>query len=122
MDNKQVFAGRLLRLALTDKNGAVLGRMADVLLAPAYGSMPPRVLGFVVNVQRRRIFVNAGRVATVGSSGVSLKGGTVDLRHFQLPGSASAGPGERQAPGDQPQTSGSSSTRAVDIMTQASGR
>lgn len=83
MENKRVFAGRLLRLALTDENGALLGRVEDVVLAPPYGATPPRVLGFVANVQRRRIFVNAGRVATIGPSGVCLRGGTVDLRHFQ---------------------------------------
>ena len=83
VDNKRVFAGRLLRLALTDENGAVLGRVEDVVVAPAYADKPPRVLGFVANLQRRRIFVNAGRVGTIGHTGVCLQGGTVDLRHFQ---------------------------------------
>jgi CBS domain-containing protein len=80
---EQVFAGRLLRLALTDDTGAAIGRIEDVVLAPPYGSRPPRVLGFVANVQRRRIFVNAARIATIGPGGMSLSGGTVDLRHFE---------------------------------------
>jgi CBS domain-containing protein len=83
VDNKRVFAGRLLRLALTDENGAVLGRVEDVVVAPAYADKPPRVLGFVANLQRRHIFVNAGRVGSIGHTGVCLQGGTVDLRHFQ---------------------------------------
>ena len=83
MDNKFVFAGRLLRLGLTDENGVVLGRVQDVVVAPPYGDAPPKVLGFVANMQRRRIFVNAGRVASIGAGGVSLRGGTVDLRHFK---------------------------------------
>jgi Mg/Co/Ni transporter MgtE len=41
------------------------------------------VLGFIANVQRRRIFVNAARAAEVGPAGVRLRGGTVDLRHFE---------------------------------------
>lgn len=78
----RLFAGRLLRLPLSDEAGAVLGRIEDVVLAPAAGQMPPRVLGLVANVQRRRIFVNAGRVGELGRGGVRLRGGTVDLRHF----------------------------------------
>lgn len=80
----RIFAGRLLRLALSDETGAMLGRIEDVVLAPAAGQMPPRVLGLVANVQRRRIFINAGRVAEVGRDGVRLSGGTVDLRHFEV--------------------------------------
>jgi CBS domain-containing protein len=83
VDNKFVFAGRLLRLGLTDENGVVLGRVLDVVVAPPYGGAPPRVLGFVANMQRRRIFVSAGRVGSIGPSGVCLRGGTVDLRHFK---------------------------------------
>jgi CBS domain-containing protein len=81
--DERVFAARLLRLGLTDETGAVLGRVEDVVIAPAYGDRPPRALGFVADVQRRRIFVNAGRVGGIGSTGVSLRGGTVDLRHFE---------------------------------------
>ncbi|MGH9088385.1 MAG: magnesium transporter MgtE N-terminal domain-containing protein [Acidimicrobiales bacterium] len=62
----------------------MFGRIEDVVLAPAAGSTPPRVLGVVANVQRRRIFVNAGRAAEVGRDGVRLRGGTVDLRHFKV--------------------------------------
>lgn len=83
VENKRVFAARLLRLALTDESGSLLGRIEDVVLAPPFGTAPPRALGFVANVQRRRIFVNAARVASIDPGGVSLRGGTVDLRHFQ---------------------------------------
>ena len=41
------------------------------------------MLGFVVGVERRRIFVNAARVSTLGNNtGVILKSGAVDIRHF----------------------------------------
>lgn len=78
------FAGRLLRLPLSDETGSLLGRIEDLVLAPAAGQTPPRVLGLVANVQRRRIFVNAGRVAELGPGGARLQGGSVDLRHFKV--------------------------------------
>src|SRR5205823_2332561 len=68
---------------LLDADGATVGRVADVVLGPSAAFEAPRVLGFVVGVQRRRIFVGAGRVADVDAAGVRLSGGTVDLRHFQ---------------------------------------
>lgn len=79
----RIFAGRLLRLGLTDENGVALGRVDDILIAPAYSTAPPHVLGFVAEVQRRRIFVNTGRIGEVDSRGVRLRHGTVDLRHFR---------------------------------------
>jgi CBS domain-containing protein len=75
---------RLVRLPLLDSEGTALGRVADVVLGPPSGGDSPRVIGFVGVVQRRRIFVNANRVGRIGVSGVELRSGTVDLRHFQL--------------------------------------
>ena len=87
MSRPPIYASRLVGLPLLDADGATVGRVADVVLGPSAGSEPPRVLGFVVTVQRRRIFVGAGRVAEVDSAGIRLSGGTVDLRHFrQRPG------------------------------------
>ena len=42
------------------------------------------MLGFVSTVQRRRIFINAARVAELDASGLRLRGGAIDLRHFQI--------------------------------------
>ena len=83
MADERIYAARLLRLGLTDENGAALGRVEDVVVAPAYSNTAPRVLGFVADVQRRRIFVNAGRIGHIGPTGVALRHGTVDLRHFR---------------------------------------
>jgi CBS domain-containing protein len=80
---QRVFAARLARLPLTDEAGAVLGRIEDVVLAASVAGEAPAVIGFVVEVQRRRIFVNTGRVRHVGPTGISLRGGTVDLRAFR---------------------------------------
>lgn len=83
MPDERVFAARLMRLGLADEHGAVIGRIEDVVIGPAFGSSAPRVLGFVAGVQRRRIFVSAGRAAAIGPAGITLRGGTVDLRHFR---------------------------------------
>ncbi len=83
MPEERVFAARLMRLGLADELGATIGRVEDVVVAPAHGLSSPRVLGFVANVQRRRIFVSAGRAASIGPGGITLRGGTVDLRHFR---------------------------------------
>lgn len=83
MADELVFVSRIARLALSDAEGAHLGRVDDIVLVPSH-KRPPRVLGFVASVQRRRIFVNVGRVAELDISGVRLRSGAIDLRHFQL--------------------------------------
>ncbi len=78
-----IYVSRLVRIPLLDSEGTAIGRIADVVLGPPSGGDSPRVIGFVGVVQRRRIFVNANRVGRIDTSGVELRGGTVDLRHFQ---------------------------------------
>ncbi len=77
-----IYVSRLTRLPLLAADESHVGRIADVLLGAPYRDAPPRVIGFVATVQRRRIFVNAGRVAEVHAGGVRLRSGTIDLRHF----------------------------------------
>jgi CBS domain-containing protein len=79
---KLIFTSRLGRLPLLDGEGLPIGRVRDVVILPAAGGEPPRVLGLVASVQRRQIFVNLGRVAEFSVDGVHLQGGTVDLRRF----------------------------------------
>jgi hypothetical protein len=52
------------------------------VILPAAGSEPPRALGLVVTLQRRRIFVNLGRITEISIDGAHLRGGTVDLDRF----------------------------------------
>lgn len=78
-----IYVSRLVKLPLNESEGAALGHVADVVLGPPSGRDSPRVIGFVGVMQRRRIFVNANRVGRIDTSGVELRGGTVDLRHFQ---------------------------------------
>ena len=76
-----VFVSRLIKLPLVDSTGLPIGDLHDVVLVSA-GRDAPRVLGFVANVQRRRIFVNANRVGDIDPTGVRLRTGTIDVRPF----------------------------------------
>ena len=76
------YVSRVARLPLVDGDGGTIGRVEDVVLAPA-GRGAPRVLGFVTDVQRRRIFVNANRVDALEPTGVRLRSGVIDVRAFR---------------------------------------
>jgi len=82
MDERLVYVSKLVRLPLVSGDGTELGRMADVVLRA--GDPVPRVNGFVVAVQRRRVFVPAGRVADIEVDGVRLRRAAINLRQFEL--------------------------------------
>jgi len=82
MPEHQVFTSRLRGRPLLDSDGLAIGRIRDVVILPAPGSEPPRALGLVVTLQRRRIFVNLGAIAEISIDGAHLSGGTVDLDRF----------------------------------------
>ena len=82
MPEHQVFASRLRGRPLLDSDGLAVGRIRDVVILPAPGNEPPRALGLVVTLQRRRIFVNLGAIAEISIDGAHLRGGTVDLDRF----------------------------------------
>ena len=92
MPDRIVYVSRLIRLSLVGADGADVGHMADVVLD--LGGRPPRVNGFVVAVQRRHVFVGAGRVGEIERDGVRLRRGSVNLRQFELR------PGERLLVGE----------------------
>jgi CBS domain-containing protein len=77
-----VFTSRLSGRQLLGNEGFSIGRVRDVVILPSAGGEPPWVLGLVVTLQRRHIFVNLGRVAEVSVDGVRLRGGTIDLQRF----------------------------------------
>ena len=81
MTSGQIFTSRL-KWPLLDSEGLTIGRIRDVVILPAAGSDPPRALGLVVTLQRRRIFVNLGRIAEISVDGAHLLGDTVDLERF----------------------------------------
>ena len=91
MEAAPIYASRVLRLPLLDRDGMAIGRIGDLVVSPPTHRHAPRVLGFVAAVQRRDIFVNANRVRDIEAAGVRLNSGTVDLHRFQLrPGELSA--------------------------------
>jgi CBS domain-containing protein len=82
MERRLIYLTRLTRLPLLGADGAEVGRIADAVVD--LGSKPPRVNGFVVAVQRRRVFVGIGRVGEIGSDGARLRRGSVNMRQFVL--------------------------------------
>lgn len=76
------YVSRVARLPLVDGDGATIGQVADVVLAPT-GRSAPKVLGFLTSVQRRQIFVNANRVGDIDATGVRMRLGTIDVRPFR---------------------------------------
>ncbi|HEX4010442.1 MAG TPA: CBS domain-containing protein [Solirubrobacteraceae bacterium] len=82
MERQIVYLSRLTRLPLLGADGAEVGRIVDAVVD--LGSKPPRVNGFVVAVQRRRVFVGIGRVGEIGSDGARLRRGSVNMRAFVL--------------------------------------
>jgi CBS domain-containing protein len=82
MTDGQIFTSRLKGRPLLDSEGLTIGRIRDVVILPAVGSDPPRALGLVVTLRRRRIFVNLGRIAEISVDGAHLLGATVDLERF----------------------------------------
>jgi CBS domain-containing protein/sporulation protein YlmC with PRC-barrel domain len=77
-----VFTSRLSGRRFLDSEGLAIGRVSDVVILPAARGEPPWVVGLVVTLQRRQIFVNLGRVAEISVDGVQLRGGTVDMTRF----------------------------------------
>ena len=79
----RVFAARLAGLAVFDPHGEQVGRARDVAVALRTDDQPPRVLGLVLEVQRRPIFVPMGRVARLDAGQVVLSSGTVSLQRYE---------------------------------------
>src|SRR5271165_207599 len=82
MTGGQIFTSRLNGRPLLDGEGLTIGRIRDVVILPAAGKDPPRALGLVVTLQRRRIFVNLGKVTEISIDGAHLQGGAIDLERF----------------------------------------
>ena len=78
-----IYAFRVVRLPLLDAGGSEIGKIVDIVLVPGRPGTPPRLVGFVATSQRRKIFVNSARVATVDNDGVRLRSWDVDLHPFK---------------------------------------
>jgi CBS domain-containing protein len=88
MPEDLIYAFRVMRLPLLDVRGAAIGQIDDLVAVPgrprrgARAAIPPRIVGFVAKSQRRRIFVNANRIAELDSDGARLRSWDVDLNPF----------------------------------------
>jgi len=80
---REIYVARLVRLPLFGPDGHAIGRLVDVVIVPSGPMEPPRVLGFVANVERRQIFVNANRIGEIDQAGPRLHTGTLDVRRFE---------------------------------------
>jgi CBS domain-containing protein len=80
--HEPVFTSRLNGRRLLDAEGMAIGRVQDTVILQSTDTQPPRALGFVVAVQRRRIFVSLSRVDEMSVDGIRLDGSSVDLSHF----------------------------------------
>jgi CBS domain-containing protein len=83
MAGELIYAFRVMRLALLDAAGAPIGRIQDVVVVRGRPGEAPRVVGFVAESQRRRIFVNAQRISDLTSDGARLRSWDVDLNPFK---------------------------------------
>lgn len=83
MAGEVIYAFRVMRLPLLDAGGSEIGKIADIVVVPGRPGQAPRVVGFVASSQRRRIFVNAARVAALDNDGVRLRSWDVDLHPFK---------------------------------------
>lgn len=83
MAGELVYAFRVIRLPLLDADGAAIGRLEDIVVVPGRIGDAPRVIGFVASSQRRKIFVNVGRVE-LDSEGARMRSWDVDVAPFQL--------------------------------------
>ena len=93
MSDRVVYTSRLIRLPLVGADGSDVGHVVDVVLD--MGGRPPRVNGFVVGgVQRRRVFVSAGRIGEIDGRGLRLRRAIINMRQFELR------PGEKLAHGE----------------------
>lgn len=79
----RIFVARLAGITVFDPNGDQVGRVRDVVATLRLGGKPPRAIGLVVEVQRRRIFVGISRVRTMESGSVVLGTGKVSVRRFE---------------------------------------
>jgi CBS domain-containing protein len=78
-----VYAFRVMRLPLLAPDGVAIGKLDDIVLLPARGAEPPEVIGFAATVQRRRVFVNANRLAELNSDGARLRSWDLDVNPFK---------------------------------------
>lgn len=82
MPSPLLYASRIVKLPVLDPEGTTIGRVADIVVGAPVGLRPPPVVGLVVTVPGRRIFVAITRVRRIEADGVHLASGSINLRPF----------------------------------------
>jgi CBS domain-containing protein/sporulation protein YlmC with PRC-barrel domain len=77
----RIFMARLAGLTVLDPNADQVGRMRDVVIV-LRTDQPPLVLGIVVEVQRRRVFVPVGHITSIDADAIIIRG-RINLRRFE---------------------------------------
>ena len=78
----RVYVSHLSGIGVFDPAGDTLGKVRDLVLVLRHDREPPRVLGLVMEVQRRRIFLPMTLVTSIDVGQVVVNA-RLDLRRFQ---------------------------------------
>ena len=78
----RVYVSHLSGIGVFDPAGDALGKVRDLVVVLRHDHVPPRILGLVMEVQRRRIFLPMTRVTTIDAGQVVVNA-RLDLRRFQ---------------------------------------
>jgi CBS domain-containing protein/sporulation protein YlmC with PRC-barrel domain len=81
-DVRTIHLSELLKRPITDRGGDSLGRLSDVVVR-LRGSELPLVIGGVVNVGGREVFVPLEQVSSFDGETLQLSSAKLDLRHFE---------------------------------------
>ena len=73
---------RVVKRPLVDEAGERVGRVEDLIVRVGENPHPP-VVGAVVRIAGRDLFVPISRIAALEDGRVRFEGGPVDLRHFE---------------------------------------
>ena len=85
MSATRVFVARLAGCGVFDPLGDRVGKVIDVLMTYRK-TLPPRAIGFVIEISgRRRVFLPVARVTAI-APGQLITNGLIDLRRFNQKG------------------------------------
>lgn len=79
----RIFLAKLAGTPVFDPNADRVGKIRDAVASVRQDNLPPRILGFIVEVpQRRKIFIPITRVTSIEDGGVFITG-SLNIRRYQ---------------------------------------